>query len=324
MSAPSDTFDPAIAATPPAPSHAVRPFYWSVRRELWENRSLFVAPIATAAVVLMGIIVSMGVLSHWLKEPGSVTQLTAVELAAPFGVAAVLVTLAGFLVALFYSLGALHNERRDRSILFWKSMPVSDLLTVLSKAFVPLAVVPTITLGVVLVLHAAMLLVETVVLAAHGMGPLDFWGRLDLGLMEVTLVYGLVTAVIWYVPVYGWLFLVSGWARRVTFLWAILPPIGLCVFEQMALRTHHVANLLWHRLFGGADAAFSSSKAISYTTKASLTFHETTSAGDAMHMSLQNIDPLAFIGRPDVWVGIVVGAAFFGAAVWLRRYRDPI
>jgi ABC-2 type transport system permease protein len=306
MSAPSDTFDPAIAATTPAPSHAVRPFYWSVRRELWENKSLYIAPVATAAVVLLGFLVSMSMLSHFHKL-SSLADLDASEMAAPYGFSAMLVMLAGFVVALFYSLGALHNERRDRSILFWKSMPVSDLLTVLSKAAIPLLIMPAIVLGVVLGLQVMMLVVEMVVFAAHGLGPMALLSSLDPAPRELMLVYGLITAAIWYVPVFGWLFLVSGWARRVTFLWAILPPICLCVFEQIALGTHHVADLLGHRLFGAAGAAFNS-----------------PTPGGALHIMLADMDPLGFIGRIDVWLGIVIGAAFFGAAVWLRRYRDPI
>ena len=306
MSAPSDTFDPTIAATPPAPSHAVRPFYWSVRRELWENRSLYVAPIVAAAVVLLGFLVSMSMLSHFHKLT-SLADLDSGDLAAPFGAGAVLVMLAGFIVALFYSLGALHNERRDRSILFWKSMPVSDFLTVLSKAAIPLLVMPAIVLGVVFPLHFVMLVVEMVVFAAHGLSPMALLSSLDPVARETMLIYGLITAAIWYVPVFGWLFLVSGWARRVTFLWAILPPIGLCVFEQIALGTHHIANLLGHRLFGAADAAFNS-----------------PTPGSALHIMVADMDPLGFIGRLDVWLGVVIGAAFFGAAVWLRRYRDPI
>jgi ABC-2 type transport system permease protein len=277
-----------------------------VRRELWENRSLFVAPIVAAAVVLLAFVVSMSMLSHFHKLT-SLADLDSGDLAAPFGAGAVLVMLAGFIVALFYSLGALHNERRDRSILFWKSMPVSDLLTVLSKAAIPLLVMPAIVLGVVIPMHLAMLVGEMVVFAAHGLSPTSLLGSLDPVSREAMLVYGLVTAAIWYVPVFGWLFLVSGWARRVTFLWAILPPIGLCVFEQIALGTHRVANLFAHRLFGAAEAAFNS-----------------PGPGGALHIMIANMDPLGFIGRVDVWLGIVIGAAFFGAAVWLRRYRDPI
>ena len=50
--------------------------------------------------------------------------------------------LTAFLVGVFYCLDALHGERRDRSILFWKSLPVSDLTTVLAKASVPCRVLP--------------------------------------------------------------------------------------------------------------------------------------------------------------------------------------
>ena len=40
------------------PMRTTRPFYWSVRRELWDNPSIYVAPLIAAGVVLLGCLLS--------------------------------------------------------------------------------------------------------------------------------------------------------------------------------------------------------------------------------------------------------------------------
>src|SRR5262245_27831189 len=110
-------------------------FYWSVLRELWENRSIYIAPAIVAIVVLFGFIVSTGGLPErrravLLLDPEK--SRAAIEVL--YDVAAMLLIFTAFIVGVFYCLDSLYGERRDRSILFWKSLPVSDLTTVLSKA----------------------------------------------------------------------------------------------------------------------------------------------------------------------------------------------
>ena len=122
---------------------ATRPFYWSVWRELWENRSIYIAPLIVAAVQVFGFAISTIGLAErrravLLLDPAK--QRAAIE--QPYDMAAMMMIFTVFIVGVFYCLDALHGERRDRSILFWKSLPVSDLTTVLSKAIIPLVVLP--------------------------------------------------------------------------------------------------------------------------------------------------------------------------------------
>src|SRR5882762_3211263 len=118
-----------------------RAMYWSVRRELWENRSIYIAPLALAAVMVFGFFIAAiaALLSNAVKLDSQPDKL-----AQPFNIVALLMMGTTFIVAIFYCLDALHGERRDRSVLFWKSMPVSDVTTVLSKAAIPLVVLPLI------------------------------------------------------------------------------------------------------------------------------------------------------------------------------------
>src|SRR5438445_1565004 len=138
---------------------APRPLYWSVSRELWENRSIYIAPLAVAVVVLFGFMISTygmperrrGVL---LMDPAKQQAL----ISEPYDAAAMMLIFTVFIVGVFYCLDALYGERRDRSILFWKSLPVSDLTTVLSKASIPLVILPLVTFVIIVATQFVMLL----------------------------------------------------------------------------------------------------------------------------------------------------------------------
>ena len=109
-----------------------RPFYWSMRRELWENRSIYVAPLIVAVVILIGFLVSTVGMAQRRQAVLLVDPVhQRAMIGAPYDVAAMMLIFTAFIVGVFYCLDALHSERRDRSILFWKSLPVSDFTTVL-------------------------------------------------------------------------------------------------------------------------------------------------------------------------------------------------
>src|SRR5256884_490288 len=149
-----------------------RPLRWSVWREVWENRSIYIAPLSVAVVVLFGFMISTygmperrrGVLLMDLAKQRAL-------ISEPYDVAAMMLIFTVFIVGVFYCLDALYGERRDRSILFWKSLPVSDLTSVLSKALIPLAVLPVISFALVVCVQVIMILETSVVLIFHGMSP---------------------------------------------------------------------------------------------------------------------------------------------------------
>src|SRR6202142_1329822 len=231
---------------------ATRSLYWSVRRELWENRSVYIAPLAVAAVALFAFLISIP--GHWeiaLRDPAQERDVVA----QPYDIAAGLMMLTGILVSVFYCLDALHSERRDRSILFWKSLPVSDLTTVLAKVSIPLVVLPVLTFVIIVGMQWIMLLVSSVVVLARGERVAALWMKLGFVRMSALLLYHLVTAhALWPLPIYCWLLLVSGWARRATFLWAALPLVAIAGVEQIVFRTWHFATLVGSRLIGDAPA----------------------------------------------------------------------
>src|SRR6266699_5785001 len=162
MNTPPDIVHESAGVSDPGYSAKTRPFYWSVKRELWENRSIYVAPLIVAAVVLFGFLVStigMPERRQAVLLLDSAHQRAAIG--APYDVAAMMLIFTAFIVGVFYCLDALHSERRDRSILFWKSLPVSDLTTVLSKASIPLVVLPVIIFAITVATQFIMLLLSS-------------------------------------------------------------------------------------------------------------------------------------------------------------------
>jgi ABC-2 type transport system permease protein len=307
---PEFPLDPQRVA--PAALSETRPMYWSIRRELWENRSIYIAPLAVAGVYLFGFLISL----FWLPrsargimaEHGAMPPV--VVLAMPYSHADMLLTLIAFLVGIIFSLDALHGERRDRSILFWKSLPVSDLTTVLSKASIPLVVLPLFAFAVTVTVQLIMLLLNAAVLLVSRASTATPWAP-PLFEMDVVALYGTAVLALWHAPIYCWLLLVSGWAKRVTFLWAVLPPLAIAAVEYIAFHTSYLGSLLHDRLFGFVAAAFD------LTDKNGVPI-------DPHFIPLTQLAPLRFLSTPGLWLGLIVAAALLAAAVRLRRYQGPI
>ncbi|MGA6985196.1 MAG: ABC transporter permease [Terriglobales bacterium] len=288
----------------PAAISATRLLYWSVRRELWEYRFIYLAPLAAAGVALFGFLISMIGRTHWM---GSLTTLHSAHLASPYDATAGVMMGTMILVAVFYCADALYGERRDRSILFWKSLPVSDLTTVLAKASIPFLVLPLITFAITVAMQLIMLLLNSAVLQASGMNAATLWTQLSVIRMWLLLLYHLFTAhTLWPAPVYCWLLLVSGWARRATLLWAVLPVVVIAGFEKLVFQTAHFAALVGARFIGAA-----SSMAVE-------------TPGTFPTSPMTHITPGIFLASPGLWIGLAIAAAFLAAAVRLRRYQGPI
>ena len=284
-----------------------------MRRELWENRSIYIAPLAVAALGLSGFLFTL------IHPPKSKDMgLAAINpsfdptgLAMPYSHAAMLLMLTAFIVVIFYCLDALYGERRDRSILFWKSLPVSDLTTVLSKASIPLAIVPLTVFAITIALQLAMLVLSVVTLLISGGSVATLWRQLPLFQLQAVLLYTLAVVTLWYAPIYAWLLLISAWARRTTFLWAVLPPMAIALVEFIAFHTTYFGSLLRQRFFGFAPRAFAFRK-------------PDGSLIDPHFIPITQMTPGTFLTSPGLWIGLLFAAVFLAAAVRLRRYREPI
>jgi ABC-2 type transport system permease protein len=291
----------------PAGSQAVsttRLLYCSIRRELWEHPSLYIAPLAAGAVFLIAF------LFHLFRLPNQMRATSALDpmhqraaLEQPYMMAVGLLMLTGMLVGAVYSLDALHGERRDRSILFWKSMPVSDLTVVLSKAAIPIIVLQLIAFAVAAAVMWIMFFLSSAVLLASGTGVAQFWSLLPIVQMSFLLLYHLVILHgLWHAPFYGWMLMVSSWARRAPFLWAVLPPLAIAIVEKLVFNTSHLAGMLLHHLGGSPDSG--------------------PKSGDLMDM-LGHFEPGMLLSESGLWTGLAATAVFLAVAVRLRRDREP-
>ena len=282
----------------------IRRLAWSVRRELWEYRSIYLAPLAVAALIVVGSVIGLVRLPETLRAAAAldaIHQQAAVEQHYTF--AALLLMFTTLVVGVFYCLDALYGERRDRGILFWKSLPVSDTTTVLAKATIPLVILPLVTFGVTVATQAIMLLLASGRLIGTG---LSVWSHLSFGRMVAILLVHLVLGHgLWYAPFWGWLLLVSAWSRRAPLLWAVLPPLAVGLVEKIAFGTSYFAAFLGHRFMGGPGGM--------------------ASGGEPMTLAAVTAGtPAQFLASPGFWLGLALTAAFLAAAVRLRRDRGPV
>jgi ABC-2 type transport system permease protein len=288
-------------------------FYWTVKLELWENKSIYIAPLIVAAVILLGALISAGHLPERRRTAMLLDEAhrrAAIEL--PYDIVAMMLIITGFIVGLFYCLDALYGERRERSILFWKSLPVSDQTTVLAKLSVPLFVLPPIIFAISVITQFGMLLISTAVLLPSGLAATS-WASFNLLQQSVILLYSLIVIVLWHAPVYGWALLVSGVARRATFLWAVLPPFAIAIFEKVTFNTNYFWAILKNRLLGAGNTAFD--------------FQLVDLGGTHRTIALDSLSQLTlgrFLATPGLWIGLIFAAAFVIAAIRLRRYRGPL
>jgi ABC-2 type transport system permease protein len=278
-------------------------FYWSVRREFWENRLIYLAPLAAAAIFLVSFVINTMILRHRMDGVWHVHEVRQNgPLDLPYGLCAALIMGIALIVGIFYSLDALYGERRDRSILFWKSMPVSDLTAVLSKLSIPLVIIPVLSYAIALATQFIMLLLASAVLLGSGANIAAMWTQGSFFRFSLDLFYHMLTVHgLWYAPLYGWLLLVSAWAPRAPLVWAVLPPFVICGVEKIAFNTTYFLSLLKVRLMGPPDP-------------------EMPPNADFM----STLIPHHFFDQPGLWAGLAVAAVFLAIAVRLRRYRGPI
>lgn len=281
-------------------NNTTRPFLTLVRRELWEHGSLFWAPLAMALMIIVVSLVSgmvKGSVDIDLGEDRPLPELFG-DAEKQRGIFSLVMAglvlpqlLVAFVVVFFYLLDCLFTERRDRSILFWKSLPVSDTQTVLSKLFVALVAVPLWSW----VLSLVVGLVVFGVLAAQVSGTpaagLGTWHGGTWLTVQAAMLGKMAIAALWYLPVAGWLLLVSVLAKRAPFLWATLPFLVLSLAERITLGSNEVGALVAQRLFG---------------------FREEVSL----------IGEFPLLASPGLWIGVAVGAALVYAAIRVRQRSD--
>lgn len=294
----------------------MKTFYWLLKRELWEHRGLLIAPAMIGGLAVFFMLIGLVKMGDGLAGFGQFHQFSLADVAAGDHLSAVRTgivaaampfSLVLLILVTVYLLDALYGERRDRSILFWKSLPVSDTAVVLSKLATATLVAPLVTLVVVAASQLAVLILASIgflLMGADGWAWL--WNPLGWLWGWASLAYGYLLLGVVLLPYLAWLLLASAWARRSPSVWATVLPLALMILERWFLGTGYLAQ--W--MFGHLGALMSD------------TFQFLLQNHVGGHASMLHQPGLGFFVRPDVLGGVVVAAAFTGGAVWLRRYRD--
>ena len=317
----------------------MKTFYWLVKREFWEHRGGFLwAPIITGGIFLllniMGIItgevlgnshITIGInsgLQHVLAQVDA-GDLSKVGLAldiAMYSAMGLLVVVMGFVV-FFYCLGALYDDRRDRSILFWKSLPISDTSTVLSKVVSATVVAPLIAVVVGIVVGILQLLILAITLSFHGVNVWHLLVQAHPFQLVLNLIGYIPLYVLWALPTVGWLLLCSAWARGKPFLWAVALPVatGLIIswFGLMGI-FNLSASWFWTNVVQRSLLSlFPTGNMFGHGGPSSV---EMSSGQGLDFMNLSNTYQL--LASPNLWIGALVGLVLLAGAVWFRRWRD--
>jgi len=329
-------------------------FKWLLKREYWENRGGFLwAPLIAGGISLVMSLIGI-LLGLWglrrAAESGDLhidntninvngldlKLLTAhmdakamADLGNTLDATLVLSSLWPFVVlafvVFFYCLGALYDDRRDRSILFWKSLPLSDTQTVLSKALSALLVAPVIAvIASVLTMFGFMAILSVVVLA-HGGNPLTLiWGPASPLAFVASHLSWLPVYLLWALPTVGWLLMWSAWAKSKPFLWAVMLPL----FAGIIVSTTHVMNLFkmtsgwfWQHIVGRLLLGTLPGSDLFYRTDQ---LQSVMRDSDNVAAALSPASQLAALALPELWIGAAFGVAFIIIAIRLRRRAGEI
>jgi len=317
-------------------------FVWLVKREFWEYRGSFMwAPAITAMVMLALFVMALvsaeifgqqhglnmsGIRIDELSRHLDAADYDKAHAGIDFGLLAmgfpIGITL--FFVTLFYCIGALYNDRADRSVLFWKSMPLSDTETVLAKVVTVAFVAPVFAIAALIALHLGFLVLMSVYMLLHGINVLSLlWSPTHLAALWVKLLVLIPVNALWALPSIGWLMMCSSYARSKPFLWGVMLPIvsGVLVSWVNLMQSMSLASgWYWRNIVGRALLSM-----VPGGWMDTVALRELEHSGGNPPEAIANLLSFDAIGSalaaPDLWIGVAAGAAMIAAAVYFRRSR---
>jgi len=308
-------------------SLSVRSFKALVKREYWEHKgAMLYAPLIIAAffagIMILGLLTGGSI----TVDHGSNTTITFAEhlpkmveefenlsneervQAVQIGLYSpvVLFGLVMLIISMFYALASLYDERKDKSILFWKSLPVSDTATVLSKFVTVCLLIPVLYFGVVAVFQLFLMLLSTVLAWFGGSLGTAIWGASNWFVVLFNTLASFIVASLWLAPVWAWLMFASSWAKKTAFLWGVLPIFLISIAEGWVLHSAYFIEMVGKRIAGGFVVMNSNlNNLVGNDMFEELSTHWT----DVLVMT-------------EFWGGLIVSAVFLAGAVYIRRYRD--
>ena len=271
-----------------------------LKREMWESNKLFIASPAVLSVLLL--VVSFWILTQIpaeLRAEGVSNFGPLLEFTSELGFDALFMILAIpfvgvlYICSIIYLVNSLYHDRKDGSIYFWQSMPVSNIETALSKVVTVCLVAPLITAAASGVLIMFSVIAMSIIGAGSEVESVGFWTLLIVGLDSILMIYlTSVLAALALFPTIGWFLLFSAYARSLPFLWAIGGFFLLLFLEDLIFGTQYLGNWLQNR-------------AVGYN-------YLVSSLGD-FFQKLFNYDLL---------FGVLLGSLLVTGAVYMRRYSD--
>lgn len=296
-----------------------------IRRELWEHRSIYVTPAAIGIIVSLLMVTGQVAVSamgqHLDFALLGATALGENERAAALTGLMTLISLpmlfAMWILTIFYTLDSLYAERKDRSILFWRSIPVTDAETVTSKLLTALIVIPLITLLMIVVTQLMVLIITSVWVSIRGADAWYLiWGAAPLFDTWIVTLVVLLAVPLWWAPFIGWFLFVSAFTKRSPFLTAFMPLIVLPMLEKIFLNSSYLATAFADRL----NLPLFTGKDLSDLKLDNMDEVRTVAESGISLLSL--LDLSGYFANPGLWAGMVVCGLLVTAAIYLRRYRD--
>ena len=316
-------------------------FLWQVKREYWEHRGGFLwTPLIIALVMLAFMAMGLITAEFTANQNGftlngiHIDQLTShidADAMAKFQGAldvglitmGMPIRIALFVVVFFYALGALYNDRADRSVLFWKSLPLSDTQTVLAKVTAGLVLAPALAVLGMIMLQLGFLILMTLYAAIHGINALPYlWSPTHLVAMWVKLAVLIPVNALWAMPTMGWLLLCSSYARSKPFLWAVMLPIvaGVIVSWAQITNSFSFSGWFWRHVVGRLLLSLIPESWINLDSLRALE-HAGADPGIALSNLLSFGSIADQFATPNFLIGVAAGVAMIAAAIWLRRSR---
>lgn len=295
-----------------------------LKREVWEHRSIYVTPLAITSIVTLGTLAMLMFAGGFAKELDvaifGATNIAGdaerkVALTGFFVGTSWVFLLAAMVLTVFYTLDCLYAERKDKSILFWRSLPITDAEAVLSKLATAIVVIPLVTVIAIIATHIVNLVVTSIWVSAKGAdaGHL-IWGSVPLLDNWLAALIVTLASAIWMSPFIGWFLFVSAYTKRSPLLMAFMPLVLIPLLELIFLRSTVFAEAVFTRrgmipLFRGMDMK-------------GFFDEESLHVNEEIVSLLAHLDVVQFLTSPSMWAGLVVCALFVTAAIYVRRYRD--
>ena len=320
-----------------AMNNTIRAYSALVKREIWEHKSFWIVPVVIGCLRYCCTLYGCGALlvtahqgmininSHIISP--RLDRRCHGRACIYLRQCGVIFNIVMLFMVWFYLMDSLYADRKDRSVLFWKSLPLSDTSTVLSKLFTGMVTAPALMLAAVIVNrdhHWHPVYHRCVFFSGVNLLPLAFQPGTII-LAWITLAFALIVQSLWLIPFFGWFLLCSAWAKKLVLAWAVLIPLGAMIVERLFIGTHYLSNAI----FGHIAKLFTMVMSGHYTVNG-VTIGSGIEIGDksdvlASHSPLMTIGSLAHVfAQPEMWIGIAIGAIFVFGAIWLRRNRSEI